>query len=34
MIYQYHDIILHYEILGYGKPIVILHGLGCDLEMM
>lgn len=34
MIYQYHDIILHYEILGYGKPIVVLHGLGCDLEMM
>lgn len=25
---------LHYEIIGDGKPIIILHGLGCNLNLM
>lgn len=25
---------LHYEIIGKGKPVVIIHGLSCDLTLM
>lgn len=34
MKYQFFDTIVNYEIAGTGKPVVILHGLGCSLEMM
>lgn len=34
MEYQYKDIKLNYEVIGNGKPIVILHGLLCDLHLM
>lgn len=34
MHYQYKENIINYEIEGHGKPIIILHGLGCDLNMM
>lgn len=34
MNYQFGGTTVHYEIAGTGKPVVILHGLGCSLEMM
>lgn len=34
MTYTYSNIKINYEVLGTGKPILIIHGLGCDLEMM
>ena len=34
MIYEGMNTKLHYECIGDGKPVVILHGLGCSLEMM
>ena len=34
MHYQYKENIINYEIEEHGKPIIILHGLGCDLNMM
>lgn len=26
--------IINYEVIGDGKPVIILHGLGCDFKMM
>lgn len=34
MIFVYNDVSLHYEILGEGKPVVLLHGLNCDHRLM
>ena len=34
MKYQYKENMINYEIVGDGKPIIILHGLGCDHNMM
>ena len=34
MKYQHESIAINYEMVGEGKPVVILHGLGCDLELM
>lgn len=34
MNYHYQDIDLYYECIGEGKPIVLLHGLGCDHRLM
>ncbi len=34
MKFHHKDIQLNYEIIGEGKPVLILHGLGCNLEMM
>ena len=34
MKYQYKGNEINYEIEGEGKPIIILHGLGCDHNMM
>lgn len=34
MFYQYKNEVLHYDIVGSGKKILILHGLGCNLNMM
>ncbi len=34
MKYHYADITLNCEIVGEGKPVVILHGLGCEHKMM
>lgn len=34
MHYHYKENIINYEIGGHGKPVIVLHGLGCDLNMM
>lgn len=34
MFYSMKNVKLHYEIIGDGKPIIILHGLGCNLNLM
>lgn len=34
MKYQHETIAVHYEVVGKGKPVVMLHGLGCDMELM
>ena len=34
MFYIYKNIKIHYEIIGEGKPVIILHGLGCDSNQM
>lgn len=34
MFYNYLNIKIHYEVVGSGKPIIILHGLGCNLDLM
>lgn len=34
MNFQYRENIINYEVEGHGKPVIILHGLGCDLNMM
>lgn len=34
MYYLYEDIRINYEVIGNGVPILILHGLGCDMELM
>ncbi|RGZ09003.1 alpha/beta hydrolase [Blautia obeum] len=34
MHYNYNGFKIHYEMIGCGKPIIILHGLGCNLELM
>ncbi|QDK71192.1 alpha/beta fold hydrolase [Lactococcus protaetiae] len=34
MIFQVNNLKLHYEVLGKGKPLVILHGLAGNLETM
>lgn len=34
MEYQYKNIKLNYEVVGSGKPVIILHGLKCDLNLM
>ena len=34
MFYSYKDIKIHYQIIGSGKPIIMLHGLNCDLNLM
>lgn len=33
---KYKDIdgLINYEEIDCGKPVIILHGLGCDLNMM
>lgn len=34
MFYEYSNLKINYEVVGSGKPIIILHGLGCNLELM
>lgn len=34
MKYQYKENVINYEIKGSGRPVIILHGLGCDHTMM
>ena len=34
MFYSYKNIKIHYQIIGSGKPIIMLHGLNCDLNLM
>ncbi|MDY3918749.1 MAG: alpha/beta hydrolase [Candidatus Limivivens sp.] len=34
MDYRYQNLKLHYEVVGNGKPVILLHGLGYDLNMM
>lgn len=34
MMYEYRDINMNYEIIGDGKPVLLLHGFGCSLELM
>lgn len=34
MFYNYKDINIYYQEIGSGKPILILHGLSCNLELM
>ena len=34
MKYRHEGIAINYEMAGEGKPVVILHGLGCNLELM
>lgn len=34
MEYQYKNIKLNYEVVGNGKPVIILHGLKCELNLM
>ena len=34
MFYSYKNIKIHYQIIGNGKPIIMLHGLNCDLNLM
>lgn len=34
MFYKYSNLKLHYEVRGKGKPVFILHGLGCNLDLM
>ena len=34
MFYEYGDGKLHYEMIGEGKPVLMLHGMTCDLNMM
>ena len=34
MFYSYKNMKLHYEMIGDGKPIIILHGLGCNWTLM
>lgn len=34
MNYRHRDALVHYEVVGQGKPVVILHGLGGRLESM
>lgn len=34
MFYQYKEVKLHYEEVGEGKPILLIHGLGCNMELM
>lgn len=34
MNFRYETLTLHYEVIGNGKPVVILHGLGCDMDIM
>lgn len=34
MKYKDTDGLINYEEIGCGKPVIILHGLGCDLNMM
>lgn len=34
MFYNYSNIKIYYEVIGSGKPIIILHGLGCNLDLM
>ena len=34
MLYQYEDSILNYDVIGKGKPIVIIHGFGGNMAYM
>ncbi len=34
MYYNYKNIKLHYDMIGEGKPVLLLHGLGCNMDMM
>ena len=34
MKYKDTDGVINYEEIDCGKPVIILHGLGCDLNMM
>lgn len=34
MYFTYMNMVLHYHSIGSGKPMFILHGLGCDYTMM
>ena len=34
MFYSYKNIKIHYQVIGSGKPIFMIHGLDCDLNLM
>ena len=34
MFYTYKNIKIHYETIGIGIPVLMIHGLGCDLTLM
>lgn len=34
MFYHYKDTRLYYEVVGEGKPVLLLHGLACDMNLM
>ena len=34
MFYSYKNIKIHYQVIGSGKPVVMIHGLDCDLNLM
>lgn len=34
MFYFYKNIKIHYQTIGSGKPVLMLHGLNCDLNLM
>lgn len=34
MEYKIQDAAIHYEVIGEGKPIIMIHGIYVDLELM
>lgn len=34
MEYKIQDAVIHYEVIGEGKPIIMIHGIYVDLELM
>lgn len=34
MFYTYGDVRLHYEDIGTGDPMLLIHGMGCDMRIM
>lgn len=34
MFYEYGDLRLHYEVFGTGDPVLLIHGMGCDMRLM
>lgn len=33
MFYSYKNIKIHYQVIGSGKPVIMLHGLYCDSNL-
>ena len=34
MFYKYKEVNLHYQVIGEGKPVLLLHGMCCDMGLM
>lgn len=34
MFYRYQELEMHYKIYGHGTPILMIHGLSCDMRLM